>query len=83
MYARTRTPSPIPPTPPHTHKHMHRNIETTHMSRHLPGELEKIRQWFRDYKASDGEQPVEFAFGGRCLDGDDLDKVRYMCHGCA
>jgi len=36
----------------------------------FPGELEKIRVWFRDYKTPDGKPINEFGFDDKCLDVD-------------
>ena len=35
---------------------------------HFPGELEKIRVWFRDYKTPDGKPQNAFGFDDKCMD---------------
>ena len=34
----------------------------------VPGELDKIRIWFRDYKTPDGKPQNKFGFEDKCLD---------------
>ena len=52
--------------------------------REFPGELEAIREWFRDYKTlknvngtlePSGDPPSEFGFDEACVDGDQLASV--------
>lgn len=38
------------------------------VEKHFPGELEKIRVWFRDYKKPDGKPENKFGFEDKCLD---------------
>ncbi|CAL8467104.1 g6640 [Coccomyxa elongata] len=40
-------------------------IDITDMERELPGELEKIMVWFRDYKIPDGKPANAFGFEGK------------------
>jgi inorganic pyrophosphatase len=38
------------------------------VEKHFPGELEKIRVWFRDYKTPDGKPQNAFGYDNKCLD---------------
>jgi len=38
------------------------------VEKHFPGELERIRVWFRDYKTPDGKPQNKFGFNDVCLD---------------
>jgi inorganic pyrophosphatase len=38
------------------------------VEKHFPGELEKIRVWFRDYKTPDGKPQNAFGYADKCLD---------------
>jgi len=38
------------------------------VEKHFPGELEKIRVWFRDYKTPDGKPINEFGLDDKCMD---------------
>ena len=35
--------------------------------REFPGEIRRIREWFRDYKIPGSDPPAEFGYGGECL----------------
>ena len=37
------------------------------VEKHFPGELEKIRVWFRDYKTPDGKPQNAFGYNDKCL----------------
>jgi inorganic pyrophosphatase len=41
--------------------------DTDSVRTHLPGELERIREWFRSYKVPDGKDENKFAHGEQCL----------------
>lgn len=36
----------------------------------FPGELQRIYEWFRDYKIPAGDPPAEFGYNATCVDGD-------------
>mmetsp|Transcript_13390 Transcript_13390/g.44103 ORF Transcript_13390/g.44103 Transcript_13390/m.44103 type:complete len:284 (+) Transcript_13390:1246-2097(+) len=38
------------------------------VEKHFPGELEKIRVWFRDYKMPDGKPANKFGLDDQCMD---------------
>ena len=38
------------------------------VEKHFPGELEKIRVWFRDYKTPDGKPQNKFGLDDKCMD---------------
>ncbi|GHP01430.1 V-ATPase V0 sector subunit c'' [Pycnococcus provasolii] len=38
------------------------------VEKEFPGELEKIRVWFRDYKMPDGKPANEFGYDDKCMD---------------
>ena len=38
------------------------------VEREFPGELEKIRVWFRDYKTPDGKPENKFGYDDKCMD---------------
>lgn len=38
------------------------------VEKHFPGELEKIRVWFRDYKTPDGKPQNKFGLDDQCMD---------------
>ena len=38
------------------------------VEKHFPGELEKIRVWFRDYKTPDGKPQNKFGLDYKCMD---------------
>ncbi|KAK4214201.1 inorganic pyrophosphatase [Rhypophila decipiens] len=46
---------------------------------HFPGLLDATRDWFRWYKVPDGNEPNEFAFGGRFLDANYANKIIKEC----
>lgn len=50
------------------------------LEREKPGEIDRIRAWFRDYKTPDGKPPNAFAFDGRCLPSDYACAVVSECH---
>ena len=37
------------------------------VEKHFPGELEKIRVWFRDYKTPDGKPQNKFGLDDKCM----------------
>ncbi len=49
--------------------------------REFPGELQKILEWFRDYKMPDGKPANAFGFDNKCLDVDFTMKVVEETHG--
>jgi inorganic pyrophosphatase len=38
------------------------------VEKHFPGELEKIRVWFRDYKTPDGKPQNAFGLNDECME---------------
>merc|ERR1719231_1396184 len=38
------------------------------VEKHFPGELEKVRVWFRDYKTPDGKPQNKFGLNDECMD---------------
>ena len=38
------------------------------VDKHMPGELDKIRIWFRDYKTPDGKPQNKFGYNDKCMD---------------
>jgi inorganic pyrophosphatase len=45
----------------------------------FPGQLQKIYEWFRDYKIPDGKPANAFGYDNKCMDKDFCLKVG----GCA
>lgn len=43
--------------------------------RELPGELERIMVWFRDYKIPDGKPANAFGYGGQPLNSEFAQRV--------
>jgi inorganic pyrophosphatase len=41
----------------------------------LPGELDRIRTWLRDYKIPDGKPANQFGLGGKCLSATDAQRM--------
>lgn len=37
------------------------------VEKHMPGELEKIRTWFADYKIPDGKPQNKFGYDNKCM----------------
>ncbi|GME80805.1 unnamed protein product [Ambrosiozyma monospora] len=46
----------------------------------MPGLLDSLREWFKDYKIPDGKPVNEFTFGGEYKDADYAVKVIQECH---
>ena len=51
------------------------------VERVFPGELEKIRVWFRDYKTPDGKPQNKFGYADKCLDKKFTTGVIAETHG--
>lgn len=51
------------------------------VEKHFPGELDKIRIWFRDYKTPDGKPQNAFGYDNKCLDAAFTKKVIAETHG--
>ena len=51
------------------------------VERVFPGELEKIRVWFRDYKTPDGKPQNAFGYADKCLDKKFTEGVIHETHG--
>ena len=51
------------------------------VEKHFPGELDKIRIWFRDYKTPDGKPQNAFGFNDKCLDAAFAKGVIAETHG--
>jgi inorganic pyrophosphatase len=51
------------------------------VEKHFPGELEKIRVWFRDYKQPDGKPQNKFGYADKCLDKKFTEGVIAETHG--
>ena len=49
--------------------------------RDFPGEIRRIREWFRDYKIPGGDPPAEFGYGGECLPTAKCDEVLHETRG--
>jgi hypothetical protein len=45
-------------------------------AREFPGQLQKIYEWFRDYKIPDGKPANAFGYDNKCMDKDFALKVR-------
>ena len=45
----------------------------------LPGELEKVLIWFRDYKMPDGKPQNKFGYNDKCLNKAFAMGVRWRC----
>lgn len=37
------------------------------LCRHFPGELQKVLEWFRDYKIPDGKPANKFGYDNKCM----------------
>lgn len=35
--------------------------------RHFPGEIQKVLEWFRDYKIPDGKPANKFGYDNKCM----------------
>ena len=51
------------------------------VERVFPGELERIRVWFRDYKTPDGKPQNKFGFDDKCLSKAETMKIVEETHG--
>jgi inorganic pyrophosphatase len=51
------------------------------VEKHFPGELDKIRVWFRDYKTPDGKPQNAFGYDNKCLDAAFAKGVVAETHG--
>jgi inorganic pyrophosphatase len=51
------------------------------IERVFPGELEKIRTWFTNYKIPDGKPASEFGYDGKCLNKEFAMEVIEGTHG--
>lgn len=51
------------------------------VEKHMPGELDKIRIWFRDYKTPDGKPQNKFGYNDKCLDKEFTLHVINETHG--
>jgi hypothetical protein len=47
----------------------------------FPGQLQKILEWFRDYKIPDGKPANAFGYDNKCMDKDFALKVVDETHG--
>jgi inorganic pyrophosphatase len=50
------------------------------VERELPGEIEKVRVWFRDYKIPDGKPANEFGYGDKPVDKAFTDAIIAETH---
>jgi inorganic pyrophosphatase len=50
------------------------------VEREVPGELDRIRTWFRDYKVAQGKPPNKYGFEGRALDAKTAMRVVALAH---
>ena len=51
------------------------------VEREFPGELQKIMEWFRDYKIPDGKPANAFGYDNKCLNKDFAMNVIKETHG--
>jgi hypothetical protein len=51
--------------------------------RHFPGELQKVLEWFRDYKIPDGKPANKFGYDNKCLNKEFALKVRHIASHAA
>jgi len=51
------------------------------VEKHFPGELQKVLEWFRDYKIPDGKPANKFGFANKCMDKEFTMKVIHETHG--
>jgi len=47
---------------------------------HLPGVVDKIREWYRIYKVAEGKQENSYSFDGKALDKEFTDKMIFHYH---
>jgi inorganic pyrophosphatase len=47
----------------------------------MPGELQKVFEWFRDYKTPDGKPENKFGYNNNCLNKAFTDGVIEETHG--
>ena len=47
----------------------------------FPGQLQKVYEWFRDYKIPDGKPPNAFGYDAKCMDAAFAAKVVEETHG--
>jgi hypothetical protein len=48
----------------------------------MPGELEKVLVWFRDYKKPDGKPENKFGYDNKCMNKAFAEEVRSPCCCC-
>lgn len=46
----------------------HSNLLVNDICREFPGQLQKILEWFRDYKIPDGKPANAFGYDNKCMD---------------
>lgn len=51
------------------------------VEREFPGELQRIFEWFRDYKIPDGKPANEFGYDNKCMNKEFALKVIKETHG--
>jgi len=51
------------------------------VEREFPGELQRVFEWFRDYKIPDGKPANQFGYDNKCLNKEFAMKVIEETHG--
>lgn len=49
--------------------------------RELPGELNKVMEWFRDYKIPDGKPANAYGYDSKCMNAEFTKGVIAECNG--
>lgn len=47
----------------------------------MPGELEKVMVWFRDYKMPDGKPQNAYGYDNKCMNAEFTEEVIGEAHG--
>jgi inorganic pyrophosphatase len=47
----------------------------------MPGELQKVMEWFRDYKIPAGKPENKYGFDAKCMEAAFTKDVIEECHG--
>jgi inorganic pyrophosphatase len=49
--------------------------------REMPGELNKVMEWFRDYKMPDGKPANAYGYDAKCMNAEFTQGVIAECNG--
>ena len=66
------------------HRQLHETYDyiwILYACREMPGLLQKVMEWFRDYKIPAGKPENKYGFDSKCLDAAFTKNVIEECHG--